>query len=248
MKTTFDIHRFMLLIKRFFTENKQRELTFWGITIVVFMLMRDSGSVLSYMFIAGFFTAAYVFRIFIHTPGGMHYLLIPATHTEKLVSAIIINTVYFFLAFLATYVIGTFLGINLENLIFGHNREVTFSVFNDNFYNQLEFKKFWYFLYAFTLVQAVAITGSLYFRRSAAMKTILTIFITVFVLFLIEVLMLKVLFGTNELSQHTLNINIGPHEFKEFFPSVEIIVKILGFALVPFLWIVSYFRLTEKQV
>lgn len=248
MNTSFNINRLGLLLKRYFTENKQRELTFWGITIVVFMLMRNEGSVITFMLIAGYFTAANAFRIFNHTPGGMHYLLIPATHTEKLVSSLLIHTVYFFAAFLVTYVTGTFIGINLENMIFGHNNPITFSLFNSVFTGTEGLNLFWYFIYAFVIVQAVAITGSLYFRRSAAMKTILTIFVVIFILGVIEAIMIKGIFGTYELSSQTLNLKIGPHEFDQLFPRFEIISKIIGLVILPFLWIVSYFRLTEKEV
>lgn len=248
MNTTFNTNRFGLLLKRYFTENKQRELTFWGITIVVFMLMRDTSSVVTYLIIAGYFTAANSFRIFGHTPGAMHYLLIPATHTEKLVANILLNTLYFFAAFLITYLIGTFLGIQLDNLIFGHNKPLTFKLFTDIADFNGNGKYLWYVFYSFSLVQAIAITGSLYFKRSAAMKTILTIFILFFIFGLIEMLMLKITFGTYSLSRQSLNINMGPHELSEIFSASEYIFKIIGLVLLPFLWIVSYFRLTEKQV
>ena len=43
MNTTLDINRLGLLLRRFFIENKQRELIFWGITVVVFTLMHLAG-------------------------------------------------------------------------------------------------------------------------------------------------------------------------------------------------------------
>ncbi len=248
MKTTFNFDRLWLLIKRYFTENKQRELTFWGISIVVFMLMRDSGAVITYLLIAGYFTAANAFRIFSHTPGSMHYLLIPATHSEKLVSNIIINTVYFFLAFLVTYIVGTFFGIHLDNMIFNHHNPVNFNLFNDSFNSLNGVNNFLILFYSFAVIQAVAITGSLFFKRSAAMKTLLVIFTVIFILGIIEVTMLKLMFNTYELSGETLKLQIGAAEFNDLFPAVKIIGKIIGLAILPFFWIVSYFRLTEKEV
>ena len=248
MNTTFNYDRLWLLIKRYFTENKQRELTFWGISIVVFMLMRDSGAVITYLLIAGFFTAANAFRIFSHTPGGMHYLLIPATHSEKLVTNIIINTFYFFLAFLVTYIVGTFLGIHLDNMIFNHHNPVNFNLFNDSFNSLNGANNFLILLYTFAVSQAVAITGSLFFKRSAAMKTLLVIIIVFFVLGIMEVTMLKLMFDTYELSGETLTLKIGADEFNDLFPAMKIIAKIFGLVLLPFLWTVSYFRLTEKEV
>src|ERR1035437_198639 len=110
MNTTLDINRLGLLLKRYFIENKQRELTFWGISTVVFMIMHRTGSVEMFMYIAGFIFAARTFKIFNYTPSGMHYLLIPATHAEKLIINIILSTLYFFIMFVITYIIGTTIG------------------------------------------------------------------------------------------------------------------------------------------
>ena len=79
MNTTFSFNRLGLLIKRYFVENKQRELSFWGIVIVVFMIMHESTAIEMFFYISGFIFAARMFKIFSYTPGGMHYLLIPAT-------------------------------------------------------------------------------------------------------------------------------------------------------------------------
>ncbi len=246
METSFSTNRLWLLIKRYFVESKQRELTFWGISLVVFMLMRDQGSIITYLIIAGYFTAANAFRIFGHTPGGMHYLLIPATHTEKLVTSILINTIYFFVAFLITYIAGAAIGISLDNLIFGHNYPIQFNLFTDKFSNQLDLEFLWWSFYAFAIVQAIAITGSLYFKRSAAMKTLLSLFIIFVVLGIFEISILKLMFGTYEISNRTFNLS--PHDIEELFPALKTIFKIIGYLILPFFWSVSYFRLTEKQV
>jgi len=54
MNTTLNINRIGLLLKRFFIENKQRELTFWGITIIIFMLMHQTESVAMFLYVTGF--------------------------------------------------------------------------------------------------------------------------------------------------------------------------------------------------
>jgi len=80
------------------------------------------------------------------------------------------------------------------------------------------------------------------------MKTLLVIFTVIFILGIIEVTMLKLMFNTYELSGETLKLQIGAAEFNDLFPAVKIIGKIIGLAILPFFWIVSYFRLTEKEV
>ncbi len=247
MNTTFSMNRLGLLISRYFIENKQRELAFWGIATIVFMLMHQAESVSMFVFIAGLVFASNSFKSFNYTPTGMHFLLIPATHTEKLVTAIILNTVYFFAAFLVTYTVGTFIGINLENLIFGHNVPVTFNLFESTNQFGQESTSLWSTFYSFAILQAVFTLGSVYFKRSGAFKTILSIFVLSFGLALLEMLMLKLMFGSFHLNgNNDFNINfpIG----HELFPGMTVLGDVIKYATLPFLWIVSYFRLTEKQV
>jgi len=247
MKTTFSLNRIGLLLSRYFIENKQRELSFWGIAIVIFMFMHQGGSVTMFAFIAGLIFAANSFKAFNYTPTGMHYLLIPATHTEKLITAIILNTVYFFIAFLITYCVGTVIGINLENLIFDRSTPVVLDLFqSDNQFGN-DSVNLWEMFYSFAIVQAIFTLGSVYFKRSSAFKTILTLFVIGFALAMFELFMLKIMFGSFSLTGfNNLNINL-PRDY-ELFTGWETTGEIIKYATLPFLWIVSYFRLTEKQV
>lgn len=255
MNTTFSIDRLGLLLKRFFTENKQRELTFWGITTVVFLIFHLSGSieksisVQMFLFISGFIFAARMFKVFNYTPGGMHYLLIPATHLEKLITAILLTTVYFFIMILITYIIGTVLGTTLGNMLWGTNNPLHFELLqsggNYSVLNHSDITLLNTFI-AFAGVQSVFMLGSIYFKGNAIGRTILVIIVISFALGLIEVLLLKVTFGTYHLNGQSFNLTVPPGE--NLFPDLKIVVDILKYALIPFFWIVSYFRLTEKQV
>jgi len=252
METTLNISRLTLLFKRFFIENKQRELTFWGITTLIFMLMHQGGSVYMYLYISGFIFAARTFKSFSYTPSGMHYLLIPATHLEKLTVAIILSIVYYFIMTLITYTIGTYIGINLGNLIFQTNNPVYFDLFNfgasANNWNSIDMShtSLLTVLLSFTIIQSVFILGSVYFKRNAVGKTFLSIAAVTIVLGLIEILMLKLTFGSYNFNEEMIKISItsGQNSFHGF----EIAAKVLQYLTVPFLWVVSYFRLTEKEV
>ena len=252
MGTTLNISRLTLLIKRYFIENKQRELTFWGITTLVFMLMHQGGSVYMYLFISGFIFAARTFKSFSYTPSGMHYLLIPATHLEKLIVAILLSIVYYFSMILVTYTIGTYVGINLGNLIFQTNNPVYFELFSIgnglNSWNSVDVSQtsLLNVFLGFTVIQSVFILGSVYFKRNAVGKTFLSIAAIGIVLGLIEMLMLKLTFGSYNFNEEMIRLSItsGQNSFHGF----EIAGKVLQYLTVPFLWVVSYFRLTEKEV
>ena len=252
MNTTFNFNRIGLLIKRFFMENKQKEITFWGITTVIFMIMREPTSVEMFLYISGFIFAARMFKEFGYTPGGMHYLLIPTTQLEKLMTSILLSTVYYFIMFLITYTIGTLLGTLIGNLILSTQQPVGLDLFQidsiskvwEN--NIVHHNGFWNIFLVFALIQSVFILGSLYFKRNALTRTFLSLIIIMIVLGLIEVFLVRITFGTYQLSGQSFKFTFGCGE--NLFSGFEIAGNIFKYLLIPFLWVVSYFRLTEKQV
>lgn len=251
MNTTLDINRLGLLLKRYFIENKQRELTFWGISTVVFMIMHRTGSVEMFMYIAGFIFAARTFKIFNYTPSGMHYLLIPATHAEKLIINIILSTFYFFIIFLITYIIGTTIGTYLGNYIFSMNNPIDFELFQTNSDHMHMTGHFglWNTFMTFAGIQSVFMLGSIYFKGNAIGKTFLAVIGISITLVIIELLLLKVTFGTYQLNGQMINFNINYNADHMFGSQIsQILSGVVKYALIPFLWVVTYFRLTEKQV
>ena len=253
MNTTLNIKRLGLLFQRFFVENKQREITFWGIAIFVFMLVRDNSAVEMFLMISGLIFAANMFKIFAYTPGGMHYLLIPATHTEKLVTSILLSIVYYFSMFLLTYTIGTWLGITLGNLLFGLDTPLTFSFFEmdkisrdwqGQVVHQLGLLKT---IISFTITQSIFLLGSIFFKRNPIGKTFLSMMAVILVLVIVQLILTKINFGSWNMNfemSETMYLPTGIKRFQNY----EWILKSLTYLFIPFLWLVSYIRLTEKEV
>lgn len=252
MNTTFSFNRLALLFKRYFTESRQYELSFWGIVIVIFMIIHQKATVEIYMYISGFIFAARMFKVFLYTPGGMHYLLIPATHTEKLVVNIILSTFYYFAMILITYTIGSFLGTLLGNLILSTNNPVTLDLFNSatvsgSWYNHADNSLgLWDIFLTFALLQSVFMLGSIYFKGNAIGKTFLTFIALAFFFGVLELLLVRITFGAFHLDRHNLNLSVSSGE--ELSSAFKTAMEIFKYALIPFFWLVSYFRLTEKQV
>lgn len=255
MNTTLDINRLGLLLKRYFIENKQRELTFWGITTVVFTLMHLAGpqeksiSVEMFLYISGFIFAARTFKIFNYTPGGMHYLLIPATHFEKLTTAILLSTLYYFAMILISYSLGTIFGTTIGNFFFESNNPIVFALFNsipDLYNNGHAPMSLLYKFILFAGIQSTFMLGSIYFKGNAIGKTFLAITAISIVLGIIELLLLKITFGTYHLDGQMVNISIDSEQ--GFLSVLGTASKVFAYALIPFFWVVSYFRLKEKQV
>ena len=255
MNTILNINRLGLLLRRFFIENKQRELIFWGITVVVFTLMHLAGpqeksiSVEMFLYISGFIFAARTFKILNYTPGGMHYLLIPATHFEKLTTAILLSTFYYFAMIVITYTIGTTLGTTIGNFFFASNNPIVFPLFHSipDLYNNSHapmslLNKFVFF----AGIQSTFMLGSIYFKGNAVGKTFLAITAISIIFGIIELLLLKITFGSYPMDGQMMNISIDSEQ--GFLSALSTGSKIFGYALIPFFWVVSYFRLKEKQV
>jgi hypothetical protein len=248
MNTTFNINRLGLLLKRYFIENKQRQFSATGIIIFVFIVMHRFGSAEMFLYVYGFIFAAGMFKVFNYTPGGMHYLLIPATHAEKLTAQILISIVYCFVMVVTSYTIGVTLGTLLENLIFGTNLPIQFELFGNtsNHMSLIHQHNLWNVFSVFAIIQSLFLLGSLYFKGNAIGKTFLAIIGITLILGLIELFFLKITFGTYHLNGQMINISIS--DGVNLSHSVEIAGNIIKYSIIPFLWVVSYFRLTQKQV
>jgi hypothetical protein len=255
MNATLDINRLGLLLKRYFIENKQRELTFWGITTVVFTLMHLAGpqeksiSVEMFLYISGFIFAARTFKIFNYTPGGMHYLLIPATHFEKLTTAILLSTFYYFAMILITYSLGTIFGTTIGNFFFESHNPIVFGLFYshaDIYTNSHAPMSLLNKFIFFAGIQSTFMLGSVYFKGNVIGKTFLAITAISIVLVLIEIFLLKITLNTYHLDEQMMNVSISSEQ--TLLSAISIVSKIFAYALIPFFWVVSYFRLKEKQV
>jgi len=254
MITTFSFNRLFLMLKRYFIENKNKEIMYWGILILVFTLVHKAETAVSIMYIMGFIFAAKQFKIFAYTPGGMHYLLIPATHLEKLISTIILTTVYFFTMMVIVYSIGNIAGTSIYNLIFSHSDPVTWEFFNStnshSFGNSIDLiqgNAFLSMFVTFLTIQSVFMLGSVYFKRNALGRTWIFIFAFSILIGIIEVFILKGLFGGMSSIRNMNSISIMS-DSSTTITMIENGFKIFSYLLIPYLWLVTYFRLTEKQV
>lgn len=249
MNTTFSFNRLSLLLKRFFVENSQKELTFWAISLVIFMLMQNPVGVGMFITISGFIFASRMFNSFGYTPGGMHYLLIPATHLEKLVTGILLSVFYFLICILACYFVGGTLGTHLGNLIFGTDNSIHFQLFENQSMMDSEYKNIAEIVnmfVSFVIVQSIFLLGSVYFKKNIIGKTMLAIIGLGVVLVILEVILFKLNFDVTNLKSQNINIQLLNPE--SMFPGSDIVGEIIKYATAPFLWVVSYFRLTEKEV
>ena len=203
--------------------------------------------------IAGVFYAARFFRE-IHSSGnGVAYFMIPATQLEKMTVGIVMTSFYYFAMIIIAYAAGNLLGTLFNNMLASMNFSVVgIDIFH---HSSLQWKLFvtdsanpfanigksFFSLFLFFLLgQSVYLLGSTYFKNNQFLKTLLAtniIQICLFILFVIELVLFT---GRTNVIVENPSYDIGM--------MIGRIMRYTTCFLIPFFWVVSYFRLTEKQV
>jgi len=263
MKTTvFNINRIGLLFHRYFIVRFNSEVIYWSIMAIVFMFIRNvTPLMVGLILFAGAFYAGRFFREIHSRSNGVAYFMIPATQLEKLVVSIVMTTFYYFAMMMITYVIGNLLGtffnnilasVNLMGLNIFHHIPLQWNLFDSVSFSgsfnivsistpiqTINYNYLAKTFRDFILAQSVFLLGSVYFKNNQTLKTFLSIVI-IYILLLILLLIEVKLFGIS-------NMNIAGSVY-EWGKTIGSILRYSLYLLPLFFWVVSYFRLTEKQV
>jgi len=265
MNTIFDFKRAGLLIQRHFIERFRVELMFWIVSIIVIMFMRNYLSGLWIFAIVIFIIRTVQFFHEVHSPTNrINYFMIPATQFEKFIISLLYTTVYFWVMMSVVYVIGNILGTWVNNLLanigllsnllgFSHH-DLSWVIFGSTENVTVNFGNAQTTLasvVAILILQSIFLLGGIYFKKNQLFKTFLALVAVGFFIALISILMAKY-FLINEVNAYTsgnvigngLNFNINGEDIEP----VKTISNIFFYLLAPYLWIVSYIRLTEKEV
>lgn len=254
MKNNFSIKRIGLLLQRYFLENFYQEIMFWSIITFLFIVIDHRNFVITVLFISGLISSIRLQHELLRGSNGMHYLLIPATHSEKIATTIFLNTLYHFGMILLSYTIGNLLIMFVYHTVLKIQIPVNWDIFELNSTTNVNGiivatmqNVFWSILGYFALFQAVFMLGTLYFKKNALPQTILVIIGIFLFLFLIQLTLFKALWDvkylSNAISPAVLMIKDGT--LPEF---IKIGLHYGSYILLPFIWIVSYFKLTEKEI
>jgi len=264
MKTdSLNFKRLGLLFRRFFIERSRYELIQWITMMIVFMFLRNNSVGMTMaILISGVVYASNFFKD-IHSRGnGAAYFMIPASQLEKTIVGVVMTSFYYLAMIIVAYLIGNLLGTFLNNMLAGINilpgfspfhhsplQWHLFSGFSDPFVNinvngdskflGNTFSNHLYHLFCLFLIgQSIYMLGSIYFKRNHFLATFLAVFVIQLLLFLLFAAILRLVFG----------INNGQISTYEWGMMVGKILKSLLWLLAPFFWVVSYFRLSEKQI
>jgi hypothetical protein len=269
----FNLNRFGLYIKKHLIDNYR----LYAMSLVVLFALLLIVVVITYLtgdnfrhynnlipmycigiILSGMIFTSAAFSEFSTKPKGVDYLMLPASHFEKFITVFLFTTVGFLLVYhLAFYVM--FLCLD----------QIAMLRSGQHMINDLNTDRgilrigYFYPCFIWLLLQSIFLLGASYFEKYSFLKTIFLTIIVLFALFLLNAVFVKILFGNNlvEWFAHApmfavmvKNELASPNQFNEvkqlFLPRT--MQDILGFAgkylLIPFFWVVAYFRLKDKEI
>ncbi len=250
----FNFKRLALLLQRHFLEDMTREIMFWSIITLIFTILDQRDFVIIVMFLSGIYYSVLLNKELSNVTSGMHYLMIPATHAEKLTATLVLNTIYHFGMTLLAYTIGNSLILLIYHVILKLQIPVNWDLFQvTNTYEVngilmvSDQNVFWKIFGLFAFTQSVFILGSLYFKGSSVMKTLFSLLCFCGILFLIQIFLFKTVWNVKHLQNAILPVIIMINDSR--IPAIIDKTILYGsYLLLPFIWLVSYFRLIEKQI
>jgi len=216
------------------------------------------------LFVVGCLFANSLFATLSSKKEGLGYLSLPASHLEKLLCAILFGVVLFFIAFTLLFYLINIPMVRLSNyLIERYPRTVpntTVLIPTNEVYNiftgsggPIPEKEFHLFLFGYFAIQSAFLLGSIYFTRYSFIRTIVysLLFILVFVVFQSEVLQ-RMLPGGWHTDLTLWRQGDGPlRDVQQVRLSPftdKLILTLAQYILPPVFWVITYFRLKEKEV
>ncbi|MBI2729998.1 MAG: hypothetical protein HYX40_04480 [Sphingobacteriales bacterium] len=277
MNQSFLINRWGLLMGKHWSENRKKYtlgiaaiaslmLLWYGFMMLVGPGVDEDIQTSTYfvgLFVIGCIYASLLFADLADRPKGISYLSTPASHLEKVLCNLFFGVIIFFLSYLAIYYIVTTPMLALSNAV----REAKFKAEGNSFtfvkaqlinvfhYGRGNREDMFYMLHlVFFAVQSTFILGSVYFTRFSFIKTVIAVLLVWLFLFLFLAKVLGPMMPDgsyfNGLTNWSLmNNGDGPNKvimLPKWIESTTTFLFKFGFA--PLFWMVTYFRLKEKEI
>lgn len=274
MNQIFNIKRFTLLVLKHWADNKKRYglsfVAFVGLLITWFVFTiltrfddqpmgRGAQQVTFFLslFAVGTFYASQYFRDLGSRAKGINYLLVPASAFEKLLCGLLYTVVLFFVVFTAAYYLVDVLMVSIVNSLPVNDRQTgnasvinVFKIIIVRFNRDSTIN----FLLFYFSVQSVFLLGSVYFEKYSFIKTIICGFVAGFILFCLmfffnEQLLPDGDYPSGFLTAYLVHVDgVNDHLVQVPRWIGEVFRFALMYATAPFFWLVTYYRLKEKQV
>ncbi len=274
MNQFFSFKRFSLLVLKHWADNKKR----YGLSVLAFIGLLTTWFVFTILtgfdaqpmgkevqtitffftlFALGTFYASQYFSDLGSRAKGINFLLVPASAFEKLLCSLLYTILLFFVVFTATYYLVDVLMVGIAKAITATSgtggKPTVANVFdiiilpfnNDTTVN---------FLLFFFSAQSAFLLGSVYFEKYSFIKTIICGFVGGFILFCFIYFFNEQLLPAGDypkgfLTSFRVRVD-GINDRLVQIPAWigQVLRFLVMYAIAPFLWIVTYYRLKEKQV
>ena len=194
---------------------------------------------------------------------GTFYLLTPASSLEKLLTALLFTVVFFFVVFVGVFYLSNFIMINIANTIHpfytqpGNNGVIPQAEMFNVFYeigpgeDAINFPI--YALLAFFALQAAFLLGSVYFGQFGIVKTAIALFVLFLAVSFAEGYLFHLILPNGDHQE-----GLGSFLTYEAGKPVNLVMLptwvdntlsfVLKFAFAPLFWVVTFYRLTEKEI
>jgi hypothetical protein len=273
MNQFFSARRFSLLVAKHWADHRRQYLlsiaafiglllTWFAFTLLVaegFPMSNEIQQITFFLslFAIGTFFASQYFRDLSSRARGINFLLVPASAFEKLLCSLLFTVVFFFIAFVSIFYLVDVLMVAVANALpVGKEATAKPSVLNVFKVILLRFNRdsTVNFLLVFFSVQSVFLLGSVFFEKYSFIKTIISGFLAVFFLFCImfffnEVVLPPGGYPYGFLTAYRVHVDgVNDHLVQVPRWIGEVFRYTAMYATAPFFWLVTYFRLKEKQV
>jgi hypothetical protein len=275
MNSFFSLNRWLLYIGKHWNENKKRYLMSLGavggllVLWYSFVMIVDKSNPLimnmqaiTYfvgLFLTGCLFASMQFNDLGDGPKGISFLLLPASLFEKLLTALLFSVVLYFICYTAVYYVVDFIMVKVSNSIMlaryeetGSGNYVPQEIINVFISPFSPVNLFFYVLIIYFSIQSIFLLGSVYFAKYSYIKTLIWGLIVFLVLVFWEHKIVESFmphgsffqpFTKYRVTENGKDLMIRLPEW-----SSSILLFLMMYTLPPILWIVTYFRLKEKEV
>jgi hypothetical protein len=272
MNQFFSFKRFSLLVSKHWADNKKRYLlsviAFIGLLVAwfTFTLLVDSefpmgkgmqmGTYFFSLFSVGSFYANQYFRDLGSKARGINFLLVPASAFEKVLCSLLYTVVLFFVVFTSAFYLVDVLMVAIADSVFTvdiSNKEKglvnIFEAASLPFDNESGIN----ILLVFFAIQSAFLLGSVYYAKYSFIKTIISGFVVFFIVFCFVYFLYDMMPQGNYTNGFLTSYRIDNPDKDDYLVRIprwlgQAVYYLLMYGIAPFLWIVTYVRLKEKQV
>ena len=240
-----NINNIKNLLNAYFVENWKRDIIWMGGVMAGMTLLANMMNPYTYVevFVAVIFMLVMTQRVFINLGNAsqsIHYLMIPASYKEKVVTNMFLVNIYL----VALMLLSIFVGYSLSYIICKIGGVSNLSPFLGKYKTD---KAGGIILLSY-MALSLFFFGAVYFRRKSVLKTFSAILVICFALSLISML---VLWLNVRLTMHTGMMNVQYSFLSNSSNLPEVASNILGFifciGFIVFFYALSFLRLKETE-